>query len=591
MRKVSSQYLQTIQQHRDRGYRNKVTAELFLGLVDDTAKADSTYTYSPEIFYSNFENMYDPDITITESYATWERNSWRVDGTQRFQPTDMNYYTQGYITHDISTGTGAFVRPQFMDFRFSIRHSIVGVTIRFDERFPRPDQVNITVYEGTNIVGEFEYIGDEVYSHDFAPELRIENFDRILIEFRRTNPNQRIHINEVEFGIGYLYLSDAIISLTHTRAGHPLSTEIPKNEIQFTLRNDAGRFTADSGSSVVQFLMIGQKAVLTYGYDLDGTGNFEYFQGGIFYLKSWSASGFNATFNGTSVFERLTETYYDMAVFDNVERTMKDYADNVLASTGLTRYNTSLPVLASTKTKLPLPIITQAACLQLIANATRTILSQDDKEFIYFTPYDGMGVSTGVKLVSKDVIDQPTVTLVPACRDSIVQYTGVFVDAAMETTDISKIVVEPGFRTQVRHNLCTGLNFVAIDSGIAIISQEHYAYVSYVTTAGVSGEVVLRGKQNVYDSYGFVSERLIDNGQDTEMDNPIVNYRSDATEINNNASEYYSGRIQYSLSTLGYPELDFADVLDYNDRRVIVLSNQITMSGGAMRGTLVLRGG
>lgn len=591
MRPVSSQYLTAIQQHRTKGYRNRFRVEVFLGLVDETAKNDSTYTYSPELFYSDFDGMYDPDRTIEESYATWEKDTWRVDGTQRFQPSGRTGHAQqGYITFSTSDSSGQFATTQFLDFRFAIRHSIVGITVTFDELFPIPTRMLVLVYEGNTQIANFDFNDTDITDYIFSPELRLENFDRIVLQFPDGRPNQRIRINAIEFGIGYLFHSDQVFSFTHTRAGHPLSLSLPKNDLEFTLRNDDERFTADSESSVVQFLMIGQKCELRYAYDLSWD-EFEWFHGGIFYLRSWNATGYMATFSGVSVFEHLTETTYEKSVFDNATHTMLEYANNVMSDTGLTRWRFDAAALTSTQTRLPLPIDTHAAELQLIANATRTILAQDDNEFVYFQPYGGLTNPTGVVLTHDDTIGNPEVTLLPACRDSIVQFTGVHVSAGAEIVEISKAAIEPGVRTQIKHDLVTDLNFVAIDPGVTIVSQEHYAYVSYVTTSGVTGEVALQGRENVYETYSFVMDRLIDNGQDSEIENPIINTQDNAIATKNLATEYYGGRIQYAFQNLGYPELDFGDVIVYNDRRVVVLENVITGNGGGLSGSLRLRGG
>lgn len=55
-------------------------------------------------------------------------------------------------------------------------------------------------------------------------------------------------------------------------------------------------------------------------------------------------------------------------------------------------------------------------------------------------------------------------------------------------------------------------------------------------------------------------------------------------------ADYLSKRRQYTVETLGYPEVDPGDLILYNGKEATVVEANINFNQGAMRETFILRG-
>ena len=175
------------------------------------------------------------------------------------------------------------------------------------------------------------------------------------------------------FGIGYLYADDMLQSLTEKHAGSPVSLEIPASGLQFSLKNEAGRFAVDGQTALQRFLAQGQQA--TVDYKVETAQAAQELPGGVWMLDTWKVDGATATFSLVDEMERLNKSTYETAAFDGQAHTLYALAQNVLNDAGLPpeRYYID-PALKDTSTPCPLPLVSHAAALQLIAGAGRARL-------------------------------------------------------------------------------------------------------------------------------------------------------------------------------------------------------------------------
>lgn len=175
----------------------------------------------------------------------------------------------------------------------------------------------------------------------------------------------------------YKFSSDDIIGLTHKRASHPLSLNLPTASLQFTLKNENHLFDPDSGNSIVNYLIAGRDVNLEYGLDVDGKGTIEWFVGGYFYLETWRVNGQKAIFNAVDIFNRLSKSTYKKGVFDQQYHNVHELALAVVRDAGVPKYNFSGTHLTRTYTQFPLPYTSHAECLQLLANLASSTLELD----------------------------------------------------------------------------------------------------------------------------------------------------------------------------------------------------------------------
>ena len=188
----------------------------------------------------------------------------------------------------------------------------------------------------------------------------------------------------------YKFNSDDIIGLTHKRASHPLSLNLPTASLQFTLKNENHLFDPDSGNSIVNYLIADRDVTLEYGMDVDGKGTIEWFVGGNFYLENWMVSGQKAVFNAVDIFNRLSKSKYKKGVFDRQYHNVRELALAVVRDAGVAKYNFSGTHLTTTYTQFPLPYASHAECLQLLANLASSTLELDDKGAIVMRQREGV---------------------------------------------------------------------------------------------------------------------------------------------------------------------------------------------------------
>lgn len=348
-----------------------VHATVYFGMFDGSAANDAAPTWAPAEPYAGPENLL-AGVEIGTSYAAFERRALRLDGAQRLLPhRSVEWRRQGYISQALADSGGAFSEPPYIDIAFSRPHSMVGLTLTFDAAYRPPAALVVTSWrEGEQLSAQqvTEGIG-----HVLQGEFLLDEVDRIRITFQQAAPGARIHLQGLAFGIGYLYADDMLQSLTEKHAGSPVSLEIPASGLQFSLKNEAGRFAVDGQTALQRFLAQGQQA--TVDYKVETAQAAQELPGGVWMLDTWKVDGATATFSLVDEMERLNKSTYETAAFDGQAHTLYALAQNVLNDAGLPpeRYYID-PALKDTSTPCPLPLVSHAAALQLIAGAGRARL-------------------------------------------------------------------------------------------------------------------------------------------------------------------------------------------------------------------------
>lgn len=374
MKSVSDQYRAAIQRHREYGVRNPMHAQISFGLFDATAQDDATVITSAMLPYASKSGLETGENTITESYATWEQDYFRLDGSQYFLPTS-DFKEQGFISTAISNDDGEFTSNPYIDIAFTTLHSMVGVTLQFDtvtETFPT--DFNIEIYEGGTLKKTVSVTDNTDVV--FKDEIGIEEADRIRIVFLKTRPHNRIRANSLVYGIAYLFGDQELMQIQHNRSTNAISMELPSESLVFTAFNGDGLFDIDASNSMVAFLREGQQVTVRYGCEIDSDGTIEWPEGFTYWLESWETSGTSATFTCRDIFSQLLMTTYKKGILDTQMHRLIQLAIDVLQDSGITDYWVYDYGLQITWTNLPLQYVSHAENLQLIANMGRSSLEQ-----------------------------------------------------------------------------------------------------------------------------------------------------------------------------------------------------------------------
>ena len=303
------------------------------------------------------------DSVVTNTYATLEENVFKADGSLVFMPEDTEY---PQLIDGVSALGRDVLSPIIIG--FDNPYNIKGLTIDFGEYYPT--EYTITTNNGTPIT----YQGTSNIHEDTVSRDNVTSITITPISFVNGN-NKRLRINAMKMGIGLVFQNEDIESANFTDSASFISEELPQINFNVTCFDKNKRFNVDDSSSFVNYLAIGQEIITTMGLELED-GTIEWVKMPLTYLSTWSSDSNKIAFQSMDKFAFLTQKYTEGNTIHS--RTLYDDAIAVLTFAGLEpdEYEVDRYLRTITITN-PMPEVSVAECLQLIANAGRCSLRQD----------------------------------------------------------------------------------------------------------------------------------------------------------------------------------------------------------------------
>lgn len=362
---------------RNRGYIKAV-----LGIVNTEAqnsavleKAD-VYDDFPDqdnIFYGS---------TVQKTYAMPEMNFSKVDGSMYFIDSVPKY--QGAVSH-------AFEGDMTISFGDEAEINLYGISIDFSDNYP----TSLIIESDTGDI--YTYTNNARY---FKTEDVFHGVSEIYIHasnYISGTSDNRLRIISVSFGYSQTFTNDQIMNFTETDYVSSISDSVPSIDMTLTIDNSDQKYNPDDSDSVLSFLSNGMELSVSMGYDVVGNGNesdIEWMPFTTCYLSEWSADDEQAELTATDRLASLDDSYYGGQYYSN-GITLYKLAQDVFADAGVESDDYYLdPVLSTITVKNPMPVVSHASALQIIANAGRCALYQgrDAKIYIkgsYFSEISG----------------------------------------------------------------------------------------------------------------------------------------------------------------------------------------------------------
>lgn len=357
--------------------------ELSLKLTDPDAYEDATAEDNGHIEYSDTNYVVADGDKNIHPYATLERNLWLLDGSREILP-DNDYGSVGYVGSEFCGTDRVFTNTPVVSISFSQIHSNVlqGITVRWSEFLNEyAEEFVVTAYNGDTVVATKTITDNE--SVLSIVQMDIVNYDKITIDIIKWSmPYRRARIDEIFIGILHIYSKKSIFSYNCSQNVDPISAELPKAEVSFSVDNLDGSYNPYNNKGLSKYLMERQEINVKYGYKLD-TG-YEWISGGKYYISEWNAeqNGMSADFKARDLLEFMTGTYHK-GLYNPNGTSLYDLAEDVLQDANLP-LNSDGSVkwviderLKDIYTIAPLPIDTHANCLQMIANAGESVIYQN----------------------------------------------------------------------------------------------------------------------------------------------------------------------------------------------------------------------
>lgn len=378
---ASRAYKQQMEQY----LRNHSYCRVTIGAINQLAQksisvsSDTAYISNNSLLF----NGYAPEI----SYATMEQNWFRADGSMFFPPRQSGsiyLYNQGAVAENIGDP---------IVFSFPISYDIKGLTIDFSDNYP----VDFTISNGTN---SYTYTGNNS-SHFVSPDIFDGTTELTITPITMVNGEDRLRIGLFYCGLGIQFTNRKLQSVQKQETVSPVTSSLPTTDLSVQIENYDNAWDVSNSSSSINYLETGQEVQVEYGYELND-GAIYWMDGCKCLLSSWNANSQQMSFNAEDRLATLTDTYYGgefysdgidlyslaLLVLNDAEVDDRDYLiDTYLQSVIV--YN-------------PLPAVSHAECLQIIANCARCKLYTDRQGRIRIAPAFEMEIDPGRMTITTD---------------------------------------------------------------------------------------------------------------------------------------------------------------------------------------------
>lgn len=366
MKRVSNAYKQAMAKKiRDHAYM-----VVSVGVISNEAQYSAKVT-SDTLYISDNNDLF-KDREITHTYATLENNVFKANGSQIFVPESTVIYQLASIVACVSENVMGNITVQFNN-----SYDIKGITLDFGEFYPT--EFNIIVNGDTT----FNYSNsNEIFTsednYDSANTITIQPIHFV------NGDNKRLRIESMLMGIGIIFDNSTIESATLVDTTSFISENLPQLDFTVICFDVDKKFNVDDTNSFINYLEAGQAINSTLGVEL-ADGSIEWVEMPITYITEWSSNNTKVTFNTCDRIALFT-TKYENGNYIHT-RTLYDDALAIFTFLGLEPDEYYIDdVLRNVTVTNPLPLVSCAECLQLIANAGRCALKQDNNGRVVFIP-------------------------------------------------------------------------------------------------------------------------------------------------------------------------------------------------------------
>ena len=331
-----------------------------IGVINQEAQG-SAIVSSETAYFSNLSKPLN-NYVVDALYATTEQNYSTVDGRMYFLPREKSdcVLNQGIVSKEIKG---------IIDFIFPVPVDLRGVTIDFGKTYPEEFTI-VTDQSFKDVTGnnKSKYVCDEVFKGTTTLS---------IIPNKMVNGHGRLHIHEIIMGIGIYFNERNILSASKKEHISPIMEALPTIDFRLSVNNKDRAYDIENEKSTVNFLELGQKMQAFLGQEIED--RIEWLQVGTLKLKEWSADDDKMSFTAIDVLSGLTGKYRKGKFYPQ-GISIYDLCLDVLTDAGVDPREFYIDeYLKAVKIKNPIPAVSHREALQLLSNAGRCLLYQDEK--------------------------------------------------------------------------------------------------------------------------------------------------------------------------------------------------------------------
>lgn len=580
MQEVSQAYKESMKSNlRERGY-----ITVMFGLVNRELQSNAHVTSNNLTDFSIEEGVYG-SLTERNTYATLEKNFTPADGSMILLP---NNYTDP--SADIDTGlTSQYMvtsnNPISVVFGFGLEESIdyKGLTLNFGSNYP----TDFDIVSGNQSI--------EVRNNDnpiYSTEVVFEGATSLTVTvYAMVKEQTRLRIYNVKFGYGLVFDNSDILDSSLTSFVSPISESVPQFDFTVKLINYDKYFDVDNPESAINFLETGQEVKVSYGYQLPNSDDIEWVDGSVLYCSEWSSDDETAQIMAQDIFRNMEDEYYK----GKAERiSYYDLAERVFSDAGIAEYEIDNS-LKTIYTSSPVPRIPHKQALQMIANATRCVLTVNREGVVQIIPHSEMyGTPVDFRMEKMDMLSYPNALKQELVKDITVPryiYQETFEEVSIRSEERTVVAnqVDTFFLSEPCYGYRAIFNEEAKNVWI-VASGAYYVTVKFLATGTYNFELFGYKYQVTQQNY---TESIHTHGKSLIWDNPLVSEPTVASDLADWLGDYYESDIEYEYNTRGNPELDTSDVIyqdnDFIDDMKVILYRQTLGFNGGFSGSVTVR--
>ena len=331
-----------------------------IGVINQEAQGSAKVS-SETAYFSNLTKPLN-NYVVDALYATTEQNYSSVDGRMYFLPGEKSdcVLNQGIVSKEIKG---------IIDFIFPVPVDLRGVTIDFGKTYPEEFTI-VTDQSLKDVTGntKSKYVCDEVFKGTTTLS---------IIPNKMVNGHGRLHIHEIVMGIGIYFNERNILSASKKEHISPIMEALPTIDFRLSVNNKDRAYDIENERSTVNFLELGQKVQAFMGQEIED--RIEWLQVGTLKLKEWSADDDKMSFTAIDFLSGLTGKYRKGKFYPQ-GISIYDLCLDVLTDAGVDPREFYIDeYLKAVKIKNPIPAVSHREALQLLSNAGRCLLYQDEK--------------------------------------------------------------------------------------------------------------------------------------------------------------------------------------------------------------------
>lgn len=563
--------------------------EISLRVTDPDAYEDASATDNGHTYYADTDYIVRDGDKNIHPYATLETNQWLLDGSREIIP-NSDYGEVGYVGATLCTADKIYETNPIVSINFTTVHSnlLQGITIKWSEFLNEyAEEFIITAYNGETIVVQ-KTITDNTSVMSIV-ETDIANYDSITVEVVKWSiAHRRARIDEIFIGINKVFSKSAIFSYSASHSVDPISAELPKSEVEFSISNVDNSYNPYNDDSFSKYLMARQEIKVKYGYRL--ASGIEWIKGGKYYISEWDAkqNGLSADFKARDLLEFMTSTYY-RGLYNAAGTSLYDLAESVLLDADLP-INSDGSVkwviderLKDIYTTAPLPIDTHANCLQMIANAGGCVFYQDRAGLLHIIVTDISSLPDSDYGITKfNSYSKSDLSLSKPLKQVDVSYYSYSIAETVSELYKGTMTINGTEDVLITYS-GSAANISVILSGGELNSAEYYSNAC-VLNITATGDVTITVKgYSLEKSSVNISTPSETSGETVTVDNPLITSQDRAVAIGSWVEKYMRNRMTLSSEWRADPRLDALDIVDnendYNINKVIMTSVKYSYNG------------